>query len=240
MRWRAFLAVFPLLFLASCENHEVEQIDVSVPHGVTVPEGMIYIPAGGFIMGDAEDPRTEGGRTVLTDAYLIDIYEVSRERYQKFKPQYTVHPPQAKFPVTQVTYREAEDYCGAQKKRLPTEAEWEKAARGTAGQKWPWGRYFEHPNNGFSGFIPEPVDKRNEWISPYGVYGMGHNVWEWTQDSYTYEGQPKEENNRFKVIRGGLTQTHLTIKFSPTYQRNWMEPTAAFNFLGFRCAQDVK
>ena len=102
-----------------------------------------------------------------------------------------------------------------------------------------WSQFYEHPNNGFSGFLPEPVDRRKEWISPYGVYGMGHNVWEWTADDYTFAGQPKEESQRFKVIRGGLIQTHLKIEFSPTYFRNWMEPQAAHNFLGFRCAQDV-
>ncbi len=241
MRGPAFPVVFLTLFLFSCgESHQVEQIDVAVPQGITVPEAMVYIPAGGFIMGHVDDPRTEGGKAVITDAYFIDTFEVSREQYQQFKPEYSFHPPQAKFPVAQVTYKEAEDYCRAKGKRLPSETDWEKAARGTGGGKWPWGRYFEHPNNGFSGFIPEPVDKRNEWISPYGVYGMGHNVWEWTQDWYGYAGQPQAEKNKFKVIRGGVTQTHLTIKFSPTYHRNWMEPTAAFNFLGFRCARDIK
>ena len=134
-----------------------------------------------------------------------------------------------------MTFTEAESFCQEQGKRLPTEIEWEKAARGTDGRKWAWKIYVDHPNNGFSGFMPEPVDKRTEWISPYGVYGMGHNVWEWVVDDYKME--VREE--KFKVIRGGLLQTHLTIQFSPTWFRNWMDPESKLNFMGFRCARDV-
>jgi len=136
-----------------------------------------------------------------------------------------------------VMFAEAEAFCQAQGKRLPTEVEWEKAARGTDGRKWPWKIYVTHPNNGFSGFMPEPVDKRPEWISPYGIYGMGHNVWEWVAGDYKLEGAVDEKI--FKVVRGGLLQTHLTIKFSPTWFRNWMDPVAKLNFMGFRCAKDV-
>ncbi|PIQ95685.1 MAG: hypothetical protein COV67_13650, partial [Nitrospinae bacterium CG11_big_fil_rev_8_21_14_0_20_56_8] len=58
-------------------------------------------------------------------------------------------------------------------------------------------------------------------------------------DDYGYAGQPLADRGRFKVIRGGLTQTHLTIKFTPTYFRNWMDPEARYNFLGFRCAKEM-
>ena len=138
-----------------------------------------------------------------------------------------------------VTYSKAREYCRWKGRRLPTEAEWEKSARGTDGRKWPWKKYYEHPNNGFSGFLPEAVDHREEWISPYGVYGMGHNVWEWTSDWYISEKASKIDRNRYKVIRGGLTQTHTVVKFTPTFSRNKMEPTAYFNFIGFRCACSI-
>ncbi|MFQ5451098.1 MAG: formylglycine-generating enzyme family protein [Nitrospinaceae bacterium] len=239
MNWPA-LTVFSLgLFLFSCESHEVEQIPVEVPAGVTVPEGMVYIPAGEFIMGHKDDPNTLGGRKVMTPAYLIDRYEVTRAQYKMFRPEYEYRSPKAQFPVPLVTYQEAEAFCRWKEKRLPKETEWEKAARGVDGRKWPWNRYFKHPNTGFSGFIPEAVDKRDEWISPYGVYGMGYNVWEWTSDWYNAPGQPAAERKRFKVIRGGLTQMHLSIQFTPAYFRNWIEPEASFNFLGFRCAKDI-
>ena len=224
----------------ACESRQVEQIDVEVPAGVTVPEGMVYIPAGEFIMGHADDPKTVGGEKVSTGAYFIDRFEVSRERYAAFKQDYSFKPKSGKFPAAHVTYQDAEAYCEWKGGRLPTEAQWEKAARGVDGRKWPWQIYYDHPNNGFSGFIPEPVDKRQEWISPYGVYGMGHNVWEWSRDWYAYPGQPQSDRNKFRVLRGGVTQTHLTVKFTPTYQRNWMEPAASYNFIGFRCTREIE
>ncbi|GIS85412.1 MAG: hypothetical protein CM1200mP16_17120 [Nitrospina sp.] len=73
------------------------------------------------------------------------------------------------YPVTHVSYLESLEFCKAQGKRLPTEIEWEKAARGTDGGKMAMVEFVDHPNNGFSGFMSEPVDKRKEWISPYGV-----------------------------------------------------------------------
>ena len=239
MRRACAVVFFAGLIHLACDKHEVKQIPVEIPAGVTVPEGMVYIPAGEFIMGHADDPKTEGGKTVITDAYFIDRYEVTRGEYQEFHPHDGFDPKRARLPAAWVTHQEAESYCQSKGKRLPTETEWEKAARGVDGRKWPWESFFEHPNNGFSGFQPEPVDKRDEWISPYGLYGMGHNVWEWTGDWYAYPGQPEGDKNMFKVIRGGLTQTHLTIKFSSTYFRNRIEPNASFNFLGFRCVRDV-
>ena len=226
-----------LIFQFSCDSYSVKQIPVVVPAGFVVPEEMVYIPAGEFIMGNAEEPRTHGGKPVKSSAYLIDRYEVSHEGYNKIHPEHSFSPKKARWPVAFVMFAEAEAFCQAQGKRLPTEVEWEKAARGTDGRKWPWKIYVTHPNNGFSGFMPEPVDKRPEWISPYGIYGMGHNVWEWVAGDYKLEGAVDEKI--FKVVRGGLLQTHLTIKFSPTWFRNWMDPVAKLNFMGFRCAKDV-
>lgn len=229
-----------IFFCSSCGKEEVEQIDVQIPQGVNVPENMIYIPSGEFIMGNADEATTFRGQRVLLEAFFIDQYEVTRKQFKIFKPDYQVHPKQEKFPISMVTFKKAQEYCSWKGRRLPTEAEWEKSARGTDGRKWPWRKYFAHPNNGFSGFLPEAVDRRKEWISPYGLYGMGHNVWEWTSDWYYYEGIPETERNKFKVIRGGLTQTHTTIKFSPTYFRNKMKPSAYFNFIGFRCACSIQ
>lgn len=238
---RRFPAIifFLIIFCASCGKEEVAQIEVQVPQGVSVPEDMVYIPSGEFIMGRPDEPDTRMGQKVPSEAFLIDRFEVTREQFKIFKSDYSFHPKQARFPVSMVTFAQAQEYCQSKGRRLPTEAEWEKAARGTDGRKWPWRKYYEHPNNGFSGFLPEAVDQRKEWISPYGVYGMGHNVWEWTSDWYARDGIPETDRNRFKVIRGGLTQTHTVVKFSPTYFRNKMEPTAYFNFIGFRCACPV-
>jgi len=224
-----------LTSLPSCDSHSVKQISVEVPAGTVVPDGMVYIPAGEFIMGDAEEPETQGGKLVKTGAYLVDLFEVTHENYKKFRPEHSYHPKRARWPVASVTYAEAESFCQAEGKRLPSETEWEKAARGKDGRKWPWKIYIDHPNNGFSGFMPEPVDKRQDWVSPYGVYGMGYNVWEWMTDDYTPVGRER----KIKILRGGLLQSHLTIKFSPAWFRNWMNPDAKLNFIGFRCAKDV-
>lgn len=233
------LLAFSLCWLFSCSESRVEQIPVEVPAHVKVPEGMVYIPEGKFTYGHAEDPKTALGRKVFLKEYLIDRYELSRGEYKKFKPEFELSPGKEKFPVAWVPFAEAKSYCEWAGKRLPTEPEWEKAARGPNGGKWPWGSYQAHPNNGFSGFIPEPVDKREEWISPYGIHGMGHNVWEWVADDWDYNGMPGSEKGLYKVIRGGLYQSHLKIDFSPTWARNYMEPTARYNFVGFRCARDV-
>ncbi|MGV7220902.1 MAG: formylglycine-generating enzyme family protein [Nitrospinales bacterium] len=229
-----------ILLFSGCSESTVEQIEVNIPKDITIPKGMVYIPNGDFIMGNADDPRTKGGIKTPSKAYLIDRFEVTQERYMSFNPAHTFGKGKGKYPLAHVNFFEAEAFCKHAGNRLPTEAEWEKAARGVDGRKWPWLNYVDHPNNGFSGFIPENVNKREGWISPYGLYGMGHNVWEWTADDYNYSGMPESEKGLFKVIRGGVLQTHLNIKFSPTYFRNWMEPKARYNFLGFRCARDVQ
>jgi formylglycine-generating enzyme required for sulfatase activity len=240
MKWRRFsLLLFLSFWLSTCSDSSVEQIPVQVPAHVKVPKEMVYIPAGDFKYGHAEDPKTALGRKIFLKAYLLDRYEVSRGEYQKLNPNFAVHSGKEQFPVTWVPFAEAKSYCESAGKRLPTEQEWEKAARGPDGGKWPWGKYQAHPNNGFSGFIPEQVDQRQEWISPYGVYGMGHNVWEWTADDWDYNGMPGTEKGLYKVIRGGLYQSHLKIDFSHTWARNYMEPTVRYNFMGFRCAKDV-
>ena len=237
-RFLIFLLI-PIIFSLSCGIEEVEQIEVHVPEDMTVPDDMVYIPSGDFIMGHPDKPKTNKGKKVPLEAFLIDRFEVTREQFKTFKKDYNFHAKQGQLPVSMVTYATASDYCRWKGRRLPTEAEWEKAARGTDGRKWPWRKYYEHPNNGFSGFLPEAVGQRKEWISPYGLYGMGHNVWEWTSDWYDYDGIPETERNQLKVIRGGLSQTHTLIKFTPTYFRNKMEPTEYFNFIGFRCACSV-
>lgn len=241
MKWRPFLSLLFLSFwLSTCSDNSVEQIPVQVPAHVQVPKEMVYIPAGEFKYGYSEDPKTALGRKVSLKAYLIDRYEMQRGEYKKTNPDFEVTQGKEKFPVTWISFAEAKASCESAGKRLPTEQEWEKAARGPNGGKWPWGKYQPHPNNGFSGFLPEPVDKRQEWISPYGMYGMGHNVWEWTADDWDYNGMPGTEKGLYKVIRGGLYQSHLKIDFSHTWARNYMEPTARYNFIGFRCAKDIE
>ena len=148
---KPFTFILLSCFIFACDSYEVKQIKVDIPDGVQVPQGMVYIPAGDFIMGHKEEPRTRLGKTVSSHAYLIDRYEVSHEQYKKFHAGHSFHPKSATYPVTHVSYLDSLEYCQANGKRLPTEVEWEKAARGTDGRKWPWRKYSDHPNNGFSG-----------------------------------------------------------------------------------------
>ena len=101
---KPFTLILLSCFIFSCDSYEVKQIAVDVPSGVQVPEEMVYIPAGEFIMGHKEEPRTRLGETVVSDAYLIDRYEVSREQYKKFQPQQTFSPKSALHPVTHISY----------------------------------------------------------------------------------------------------------------------------------------
>ena len=192
---------------------------------------MIYIPAGEFTMGwegtDSTISILPGPypdflvHKVILEGYWIDKYEVTNGQYQQcvedgvcrscnqnnIPPQgkgYFTSPEYAEYPVVNVSWYMARDYCGWADRRLPTEAEWEKAARGTDGRKYPWGNdnYSEsyanicdancpsakkgnisNPNfdDGFAG--PAPVDSFPNGASPYGAMDMAGNVWEWTSTS---------------------------------------------------------
>ena len=180
-------------------------------------EGMVYVPAGEFIMGsEIGDMDESPQRKVYVDAFYIDQFEVTNAQYAKFKKGYkyneeitdeTVRKKEwlaDDSPVVNISWHEATEYCKWAGKRLPTEAEWEKASRGTDGRKYPWGEKHD-----MSYAEPDGIATTAAWRagkSPYGVYWMAGGPWEWTADWY----QPYPGNNiespaygeKFKVIRG--------------------------------------
>ncbi len=201
-----------------------------------VPEDMVLVPAGEFIMGAG------GTEKVFLKAFYMDRYEVTNARYREFVAEtgrkeprdwivYGYSEEKKKHPVVFVSYDDARAYCEWAGKRLPTEAEWEKAARGTDGRRYPWGDEFsgDRANTSLSGIVgTTPVGRYETGKSPYGIYDMAGNVWEWTSSDF---------DEKTKVVRGG--SWGLTHRFAQTFFRVGYSPRTTINNLGFRCAKDA-
>lgn len=192
-------------------------------------------------MGHPDHDKTARGGKKFTPAFLIDRHETTNEQYNKFDPNYHYPEGKDKHPAAYISFDMAVKYLESIGKRLPTEVEWEKAARGTDGRMFPWGeKAVGPPNFGFSGQVTQPVGKNKTLVSPFGAYDMAGNVWEWTSDWYAFQGMSEEREKKLKVIRGGVLTVHLRSDYSYTFDRNYMLPESKFNFIGFRGARDIK
>ena len=208
----------------------------------TPPDGMVYVPAGEFIMGSKYgDPDEKPMQIATTKAFFIDKYEVSYAEYAKFDPDFVI-PEGKENRAVVVTWSQANAYAKWVGKRLPTEKEWEKAARGSDGRTFPWGETYDNTyvvwdrssTRGGSIAMPE---------SPYGCYDMAGSVWEWTADWYKpYPGNetPMEQyGENYKVMRGGSNfNNHSFIRTSHRYYV-LPEKIAAYP-VGIRCVKDVE
>ena len=190
---------------------------------------MVLVPAGEFTMGSlGGDPDEQPVRQVYVGAFFMDKHQVAVSQYGRFleathqerPPDWTAmnKPAYQNRPIANVDWAEADTYCTWAGKRLPTEAEWEKAARGTDGRTYPWGnepptRF--HANAGKEVFSNRgtltPVGTFEAGMSPYGIYDMAGNVWEWVSDWYDQDyyksgpvqNPPGPRKGDYKVVRGG-------------------------------------
>ena len=230
---------------------------------------MVFIPEGTFIMGSDESSALTSSRPaheVDLKAYWIDRYEVSNGQFKKCvlsgycyvprdtgsatREDYFQNEEYDNYPVIHVDWNQANAYCSWAGKRLPTEAEWEKAARGTGGSLLPWGNSLpdELPMqvNQFGTGDTVPVDSFPEGASPYGVYNMAGNVWEWTSDQfdrYYYTKSPAQNPRSVTggndyVIRG-YSWAYPFSRFDIT-DRNSAYILTHTHDLGFRCVMDVQ
>jgi len=255
-----------LLILTACNSQKAEITDEK---GVE----MILIPEGVFVMGsdDAIFDHEKPAHQVNLDAYYFDKFEVTNSLYKAcvdegvcdkpVNPGVYSDPNFAQYPVTFVKWQMAVDFCEWRGARLPTEAEWEKAARGTDKRSYPWGNEFVDSNANFcdgkcilaaadkstdDGYEEAaPVGSYLDGGSPYGVYDMAGNVWEWVadwMDEEYYASSPDSNpqgptNGKFRVMRGGSWHDPQTILY--TYTRGANHPIFNLKELGFRCARDV-
>ena len=209
----------------------------------------VAIPAGPFTAGSTRGDEDERPvRKVTVKAFAIDRTEVTRGDYavcvaaghcKATAEKTAADAPEAKLPVTGVDWNDAQAYCKFAGGRLPSEVEWEKAARGTDGREYPWGNDIDCAHANWGSFEgegpcagknpghPVAVGQYPTGVSPYGLLDMGGNVWEWVADKY-------DEDPGRRVVRGGSCCTFFVGPRAPN--RNAWAPDHRDGDLGFRCA----
>ena len=242
-------------------------------------DALVIIPENEFLMGsdrERDDAYNRPQRKISVQAYMIDKYPVTNAQYARFVAsghraplnwkEGRIPAGTAMHPVTMVSWYDAVSYAKWAGKRLPTEAEWEKAARGTDGRRWPWGNQMDPTrlNTYYSVGSTTPVTAYPSGASPYGVFDMAGNVNQWIADDFKpYPGThaPAEvfrakiaqassaadramkvvdlviTDKPYKVLRGGSWKGDPFSTSS--YHRNFSWPYYASDFFGFRCAKDV-
>jgi formylglycine-generating enzyme required for sulfatase activity len=218
---------------------------------------LVAVPAGSFRMGSepGADPFAERieqpAHEVTLSAYWMEIYEVSNAQYQacvqagactppqrngsRTRPDYYTNPTYASYPVINVAHAQAAAYCEWGGGRLPTEAEWERAARGVEGRTYPWG------NEPLRTLIRDLFPSSADAPTPDGIYALGGNVWEWVSDWFAadyYARSPKQdptgpEMGAERVVRGGSYASES--QFQRAANRWSRNPERGYDSVGFRC-----
>jgi formylglycine-generating enzyme required for sulfatase activity len=221
---------------------------------------MVLVPAGEFSMGSTMGDDEKPVHRIYLNAFYIDKYEVTVGQYAKYLQATGMEEPSdwnimnqaqhRKRPVVNINWSDAATFCKWAGKRLPTEAEWEKAARGTDGRIYPWGD--EAPTRLHANFGKKEWDNHLALVpggsfemgkSPYGIYDMAGNAWEWVNDWYEHDYYKKSPaknpqgptKGESKVVRGG---SWLYVPdFLRTAFRFNAEPSGRHFGYGFRCAK---
>jgi len=238
---------------AKYKNTRAQGVDTASPPEIP---GMVYIPAGEFTLGSDEGFPYEGPkRKVYLEGFYIDTFEVTNVSYKRFIDATGHKPPvhwkngefpkgQDQMPVVNVSYYDAQLYAKWAGKRLPTEIEWEKAARGRDGRKYPWGEWWQDGAANVSFLFglfskPHEVGSHPDGKSPYGCFDMAGNVGEITDSFFQpYPGCTTNNprfGNKYIVLRGGSFKTSRALCL--TYMRDILKPDETRNDVGFRCAK---
>ncbi len=240
------------------KNREITEADL---------KDMLLIPDGEFIMGSDNRMRDEKPlHVVYLKAFYIDRFEMTNEDYKKFVDAAGYHAPdnwlhdnwkggnyppgKGNHPVIFVNWNDADVYCKWRGKRLPREREWEKAARGTDGRTYPWGNEWDmnksnNPLRGHKGTMAVGSFKAGK--SPYGLYDMSGNVWEWVDDYYLpHPGSDyvnPEFGQEYRLLKGGSwwdCSFYSCGISAPVFNRAFFDASTKNDSLGFRCAADAK
>ena len=207
------------------------------------PEGMVAVPAGYFLFGTddptaGEDERPQ--RRKFLSAFYIDAYEVTNAEFQAFKLAHSFAPGRENFPATGIPLAEARAYAASIGKRLPTLAEWEKAARGTDGRDYTWGNEFRDDvaNIGAGKDLAEIGQFPNS-ASPYGAHDMIGNAWEWVDDVHFDGGFFSTGGSRIEreIIKGGAF-SYAAFQGRASYN-GYESVGMTCNDVGFRCVEDL-
>ncbi len=226
----------------------------------TLDMPMVLVPAGKFTRGSNLSDDEKPVRQIYLNAFYMDKYEVTVGQYAKYLTVTGMEEPpdweimsqlqHQRRPVVNVSWEDAVNYCKWSGKRLPTEAEWEKAARGTSGGIYPWGNEAPtrlHANYGRSDWDEHlalaPVGSFEAGKSPYGIYDMAGNAWEWVFDWYDHDFYAKSpEKNPIgpakgdeKVVRGG-SWLYVSEFLRSAHRFNAQPSNRHFGY-GFRCAK---
>ena len=262
----AIVVLVLVLGLAACGKKEeatpAKETAAAPAKPAITPGEMVLIPAGEFILGTSSKDSPEAvaaspEQKMNLPAFWIDKYEITNAEFLDFaiKTSYSGEgakegkdwrafftPDKARHPVVYITWNDAAAYCKSLGKRLPTEFEWEKAARGTDARRYPWGDKWEpnKSNTYESGLRNTAEIGKFDDVSPYGVHDMLGNVQEWTASWYEpYKGNSQKDPNfgkRYRVLRGVSNYHYGARAF--IWNRSAYVPNYLAGF-GCRCARDA-